>query len=83
MISASTVFVLRLNKPDATAYRAWGYPIVPASFIISAAVLLYFTFTENLCNSPSEVMRILTGLPMHFYFASHKCSQSHATLCLE
>src|SRR5437588_6391613 len=45
MIAASTIFVFRIREPDAPRpYRTWGYPVVPALFIVSAAVLLYFTF---------------------------------------
>ena len=52
MIAASTVFVLRRKEPDVPRpYRIWGYPAVPALFIAAAAVLLYYTFTENLRNS--------------------------------
>src|SRR5581483_7946280 len=52
MISASTVFALRRKEPDAwRPYRAWGYLVVSALFVAAAAVLLYYTFTENLRNS--------------------------------
>src|ERR1022692_4047000 len=52
MIAASTVFVLRWKEPNAPRpYRTWGYPVVPAVFVLVAAVLLYYTFQENLRNS--------------------------------
>ena len=70
MISASTVFVLRKQEPDAPRpYRTWGYPLVPAMFIAAAAVLLYYTFTENLRNSAWGVVVILAGVPIYLYFA--------------
>jgi APA family basic amino acid/polyamine antiporter len=73
MISASTVFVLRRKEPEAPRpYRAWGYPVVPALFIGAAAVLLYYTFTENIRNSAWGVAIILAGLPIYFYFARRK-----------
>ena len=73
MISASTVFVLRKQEPDAPRpYRTWGYPLVPAMFIGAAAVLLYYTFTENLRNSAWGVVVILAGVPMYLYFARRK-----------
>ncbi len=73
MISASTIFVLRRKEPEAARpYRSWGYPIVPALFIAAAAVLLYYTFTENLRNSGWGVVIILAGLPIYSYFARRK-----------
>ena len=73
MVSASTVFVLRRKEPDAPRpYRTWGYPVVPAMFIAAAAVLLYYTFTENIRNSAWGVVVILAGAPVYGYFARRK-----------
>ncbi len=73
MIAASTVFVLRKKEPDTPRpYRTWGYPVVPAVFIIAAAVLLYYTFTENIRNSAWGVVVITAGVPIYGYFARKK-----------
>jgi basic amino acid/polyamine antiporter, APA family len=73
MIAASTVFVLRRTEPDAPRpYRTSGYPFVPAMFIAAAAVLLYYTFTENLRNSAWGVTVIAAGVPIFWYFARKK-----------
>jgi APA family basic amino acid/polyamine antiporter len=70
MIAASTIFVFRQREPDRPRpYRTWGYPVVPALFIVAAAVLLYYTFTENLHNSFIGSAVILAGIPVYFYFA--------------
>jgi len=70
MIAASTVFVLRWKEPDTPRpYKTWGYPVVPAVFVIVAAVLLYFTFTQNLRNSLYGCALILSGIPVFAYFA--------------
>ncbi len=76
MISASTVFVLRKQEPDAPRpYRTWGYPLVPAMFIAAAAVLLYYTFTENLRNSIWGLAVILVGAPIYAFFATKNRSK--------
>lgn len=73
MVAASTVFVLRRKEPDTPRpYRTWGYPVVPAVFIAAAAVLLYYTFTENLRNSAWGVVVIAAGVPVYSYFAGKK-----------
>ena len=73
MIAASTVFVLRWKEPNAPRpYRTWGYPVVPAVFVIVAAVLLYYTFMENVRNSIWGCVLILSGIPIFLYFARKK-----------
>ncbi len=70
MIAASTVFVFRKTEPDTVRpYRTWGYPIVPAVFILCSAVLLYYTFTQNLRNSVAGTLIILCGVPLFWWFA--------------
>jgi APA family basic amino acid/polyamine antiporter len=73
MIAASTVFVLRRKEPNTPRpYKTWGYPAVPAVFVLVAAVLLYFTFTENLRNSVWGTLLILSGIPLFLYFAKKR-----------
>ena len=69
MITSSTVFVFRQREPDAPRpYRVWGYPVVPALFVLASGVLLYYTFTDNLLNSAVGSMVILAGVPVFYYF---------------
>jgi basic amino acid/polyamine antiporter, APA family len=73
MIAASTIFVFRIREPNAPRpYRAFGYPVVPALFVVVAAVLLYYTFTDNLRNSFIGTLVILAGVPVYWYFAKRK-----------
>ncbi|HEX8896832.1 MAG TPA: amino acid transporter, partial [Terriglobales bacterium] len=73
MIATSTVFVLRRKEPEAPRpYRTWGYPIVPALFVVVAAVLLCYTFAANLRNSIWGCVVILTGIPIFLYFARRR-----------
>ena len=77
MIAASTIFVFRRREPNAVRpYRTWGYPVVPALFVVAAAVLLYYTFMGKLHQSPigTIVMTlvILAGVPVYWYFAKQK-----------
>jgi APA family basic amino acid/polyamine antiporter len=73
MIAGSTVFVFRYRDPQADRpYRVWGYPVVPALFLCASALLLYFTFTENLPYSAYGILAILAGIPVFLYFAHQK-----------
>ena len=43
--------------------------MVPALFVVVSAVLLYFTFTDNLPNSAYGTVAILAGIPVFYFFA--------------
>jgi len=69
LIAASTIFVFRAKEPDAVRpYKCAGYPIVPALFILSASILLYQTFMENVKNSTICCAIILAGIPVYLWF---------------
>ena len=73
VIAASTIFVFRWREPKVVRpYRTIGYPIVPALFIVTAAVLLYYTFMDNLQNSIAGVIVILLGIPVYLWFARRR-----------
>jgi APA family basic amino acid/polyamine antiporter len=73
MIAASTVFIFRRRDPHAQRpYRVWGYPIVPALFVLSSALLLYYTFTDNFWNSALGCLVILAGIPVFYAFARRR-----------
>jgi basic amino acid/polyamine antiporter, APA family len=70
MVTGSTVFVFRRREPLAERpYRVWGYPVIPALFIVVSAALLYYTFTDNLKSSVAGCLVILAGIPVFFLFA--------------
>jgi basic amino acid/polyamine antiporter, APA family len=73
MITSSTIFVFRRREPDAPRpYRVWGYPVVPALFVLASSLLLYYTFTGNLVNSGFGLLVILAGIPIFFGFARRR-----------
>jgi APA family basic amino acid/polyamine antiporter len=75
MIAASTIFVFRVREPNVVRpYKTWGYPVVPALFIVAAAILLYYTFTDNLRNSFAGAVIILAGVPVYWSFAKRRSS---------
>jgi APA family basic amino acid/polyamine antiporter len=69
MITSSSIFVFRGREPAASRpYKVWGYPAVPALFVMASAILLYYTFTDNLLNSAMGSLVILAGIPVFYYF---------------
>jgi APA family basic amino acid/polyamine antiporter len=75
MIAASTIFVFRHREPNVPRpYRTIGYPIVPALFVLTAGVLLCYTFASNLRDSLGGVIVILLGIPVYLWFARRRVS---------
>jgi APA family basic amino acid/polyamine antiporter len=65
MLTASTIFYYRRKHPQlARPYRVWGYPVLPAIFILCAAGVLVSSYTSNLKGSLMGTVVILLGLPV-------------------
>ena len=65
MLTATTVFYYRRKHPElARPYRVWGYPVLPAIFVISAAGVLIASYAGNLKGSLMGTGLILLGLPV-------------------
>ncbi|PYV74696.1 MAG: amino acid transporter [Acidobacteria bacterium] len=73
VVAASTIFVFRKREPqERRSYQTVGYPLVPALFIATAAVLLYYTFVSNLRDSIAGLVVILLGVPVYLFFARQR-----------
>jgi APA family basic amino acid/polyamine antiporter len=71
MITATTIFIYRRREADQKIYHVWGYPVIPALFVIAAAVLLVYSYAENLKNSLIGTAIILLGVPLFLVFRKH------------
>jgi APA family basic amino acid/polyamine antiporter len=61
----------RANRP----YSVWGYPVVPALFVLAAAVLLVFSVADQPRNSLIGTGIILLGIPLHRVFQRRHAGQ--------
>jgi basic amino acid/polyamine antiporter, APA family len=83
MLTATTVFVYRRRHPEyARPYRVWGYPLLPAIFVVCAAAVLVSSYASNLEGSLLGTALVLLGLPVLWlvrrrYGASRPASQGH------
>ncbi len=67
---AASVFVFRRRNPDAPRpYRTWGYPVVPAIFVLVTIYLIVFTIKNAPVQSLIGLLIIASGLPVYWYFA--------------
>lgn len=67
----SSIFVFRRKYPAAERpYRAWGYPVIPAVFLLVTAWLLYNTIATETVQSFIGIGLIILGLPVYYYLSS-------------
>ncbi len=72
-LAAASVFIFRRRDPTAPRpYKTWGYPVIPALFIVASAFLLYYTFAADVRYSSLGLLIIAAGVPVYFVFAQRK-----------
>lgn len=73
-LAACSIFILRIKRPDAPRpYRCWGYPLIPALFVASAAAMTLFTIAGDISDPASRGLKtlpwlgvLIAGLPVYF-----------------
>ena len=61
------VFILRRKMPDAPRpYKVWGYPVVPAIFIVFCLILFFNTIVTRPREAAIGLTLILSGLPVYW-----------------
>jgi APA family basic amino acid/polyamine antiporter len=78
-MGAFGVFVLRRKMADAVRpYRVWGYPVIPALFVVFAAVFVGFTVYNDIAmyargevpiiNSLMGLLLVVIGIPFYVFW---------------
>ncbi len=76
-LTAGSLFVFRHKLPDAARpYRTWGYPLVPAVFIVLTIALLATTFVATPRQALTGLALIVAGLPFYWYW-TRAAAQGH------
>jgi APA family basic amino acid/polyamine antiporter len=69
MMIAASVFIFRRRRPDLPRpYRTWGYPVVPALFILACLLLIGNTLKESPLESLLGLGLVALGLPAYWMF---------------
>jgi APA family basic amino acid/polyamine antiporter len=67
ILTIAGLFVLRRKRPDAERpYRAFGYPVVPALYIVAAAVIALVLLVYQTRTAGPGLGIVLTGIPVYF-----------------
>jgi basic amino acid/polyamine antiporter, APA family len=68
VLTVSAVFVLRRRSPDAPRpYRAWGYPIVPALYVVAASALMIDLLILKPRFTWPGLLIALSGVPIYYW----------------
>jgi APA family basic amino acid/polyamine antiporter len=67
LLAVVSLFVFR-RRGECGPFRGSGYPVLPAIFVVVAAVLLAITYVQNLGYSTLGLGIILLGVPAYAYF---------------
>lgn len=69
VLTIAGVFVLRRARPDAERpYRAFGYPVLPALYIIAATVILLVLAVYRTQTSWPGLLLVVAGVPVYFFW---------------
>jgi APA family basic amino acid/polyamine antiporter len=67
VLTIAGVFVLRRTQPQAERpYRAFGYPLLPAVYIVAATVILLVLAVYRTQTSWPGLLLVLAGVPIYF-----------------
>lgn len=71
------VFVLRRKMPDVPRpYKAWGYPVVPAIFILFCVALIVITLIGKPREALIGLALMCSGIPFYWYWSRQEKRQA-------
>ncbi len=72
-LGGAAIFVLRARRPDAPRpYRSWGYPLVPALYVLGSLALVWNTLVERPAASVAGLGLVAAGLPFYWYWSRQR-----------
>ena len=67
--TAFGVFVMRRREPHAERpYKVWGYPLVPALFVVFCVALIIITCFTHPREAVIGTVLMLSGVPFYFWW---------------
>jgi basic amino acid/polyamine antiporter, APA family len=76
----AAVFVLRRTRPDLPRpYRTWGYPVIPAIFLLASIGVLGYLLIADTREALLDFLIVLCGIPVYYLRRGHGASAGIAT----
>jgi APA family basic amino acid/polyamine antiporter len=70
VLTIGGVFVLRRKRPNAERpYRAWGYPVVPILYIVTALIIMLILILYQTQDTWPGLVIVLLGVPVYWAWA--------------
>ena len=77
ILTIAGIFVLRRTRPDVPRpYKAFGYPVIPALYIVGATVILLVLFTYQTATTWPGLLIVLSGVPVYFFWRRNASQMS-------
>jgi APA family basic amino acid/polyamine antiporter len=77
VLTIAGVFVLRRKRPNvARPYRAFGYPIVPALYIIVALAIMFVLILYKTQTTWPGLVIVLLGVPVYLIWSRRSAPAS-------
>lgn len=68
ILTVSAIFRLRRTRPGAVRpYRCWGYPWLPALYIVGATVVLVVLFCYRAATTWPGLFIVISGVPVYWF----------------
>lgn len=67
---AGGIFLLRKRPGYAPAYRVWGYPWVPAIFVVASATIVVNWLVSEPLDSAAGLALVALGVPAYYFWAA-------------
>lgn len=73
MLTIYGIFILRKKEPNAERpYKAFGYPFVPALYIIITSLICYALLVYDTINAGLGLIIVLLGVPVYYFLMKNK-----------
>jgi APA family basic amino acid/polyamine antiporter len=70
ILTIVSLFVLRVKRPDvARPYKAWGYPVLPALYIVMAGWICIVLLRYKPQYTWPGLVIVLLGIPVYFFWS--------------
>lgn len=67
------LFILRRRAPDLPRpYRAWGYPAIPALYVVAASVMMMILLVEKPLYTWPGMVLVVLGIPVYLAWRARK-----------
>jgi len=62
-----SIFVFRVKRPDVPRpYKCWGYPVVPALYVVISCLMIYATFQSKGITGVYGIGIFVLGVPIYY-----------------